>query len=56
MNNLGPVVTHFDVMGDGTEDKTPKTTVRFSASSPVILSGNEKGEVDVYRSKGLEHV
>lgn len=55
-NNLGPLVTHFDTNDDGSEDKTPKTIVRFSASCPVILSGNEKGEVDVYRSKGLEHV
>jgi len=57
INNLAPVVTHFDKLEDGvTEDSTPKTIVRFSASSPVILSGNEKGGVDVYRSKGLEHV
>ena len=55
-NNLGPLVTHFDTNDDGSEDKTPKTIVRFSSSCPVILSGNEKGEVDVYRSKGLEHV
>lgn len=50
------MVTHFDKLEDGTEDKTPKTIVRFSESSPVILTGNEKGEVDVYRTKGLEYV
>jgi hypothetical protein len=49
-------VTHFDKLEDGAEDTTPKTIVRFSASSPVLLSGNDKGAVDVYRSKGLEHV
>ena len=55
-SSLGPVVTHFDKLEDGTEDKTPKTIVRFSESSPVIMTGNEKGEVDVYRTKGLEYV
>lgn len=53
---LGPVVTHFDKLEDGHDDPTPKTIVRFSSSSPVLLTGNDKGAVDVYRSKGLEHV
>lgn len=55
-DNLGPVVTHFDKDAAGNEIKTPKTIVRFSASSPVLLSGNLEGGVDVYRTKGLEHV
>ena len=51
------MVTHFDKLDDGqTDDPTPKTIVRFSSSSPVLLTGNDKGAVDVYRSKGLEHV
>lgn len=53
---LGPVVTYFDKDENGNHDNTPKTIVRFSATSPVILSGNLKGEVDVYRTRGLEHV
>lgn len=53
---LAPVVTHFDKDANGNDIKTPKTIVRFSATSPVILTGNSKGEVDVYRTKGLEHV
>ena len=53
---MNPVKTHFDKLEDGSEDKTPKTVVRFSQTSPVVLSGNLKGQVDVYRTKGLEHV
>lgn len=30
--------------------------IRFSKNSPVVLSGNLKGSVDVYRVNGLEHV
>lgn len=30
--------------------------VAFGRDSPVILSGNSKGQVDVYRVNGLEHV
>ena len=43
VNNLNPVKTHFDKLEDGSEDKTPKTVVRFSQTSPVVLSGNLKG-------------
>jgi hypothetical protein len=35
---------------------TPKTVIRFSKNAPVILTGNMKGQVDVYRVNGLEHV
>lgn len=34
----------------------PKTVIRFSANAPVVLTGNMKGSVDVYRANGLEHV
>lgn len=58
-NNLTPRVTHFDKDKDGNDDHTPKTIVRFTpkfnAKSPVLMTGNTKGEVDVYRVKGLEH-
>lgn len=30
--------------------------VRFSPDAPVVLTGNLKGSVDVYRVNGLEHV
>ena len=53
---LNPIVTYFDQDENGEDINTPKTIVRFSATSPVILTGNLKGEVDVYRTKGLEHV
>lgn len=58
-DNLNPLVTHFDKDSNGAEIHTPKTIVRFGPpgpSSQIILSGNLVGEVDVYRSKGLEHV
>jgi hypothetical protein len=55
-DSLTPLITHFDKDADGNNIHTPKTIVRFSASSPVILTGNVQGGVDVYRSKGLEHV
>lgn len=53
---LNPIVTYFDQDENGEDINIPKTIVRFSATSPVILTGNLKGEVDVYRTKGLEHV
>jgi len=59
INELNPVITHFDKVPGGDEnsrDNTPKTIVRFSAKSPVLLTGNVNGQVDVYRTKGLEHV
>lgn len=30
--------------------------VRFNPQAPVLLTGNMKGSVDVYRINGLEHV
>lgn len=37
--------------------KHAKTVVRFTnAISPVLFTGNVCGQVDVYRSYGLEHV
>ena len=56
---LNPLITHFDEGPDKEPIKTPKTIVRFGPAGPssqIILSGNLEGEVDVYRSKGLEHV
>lgn len=55
-DNLGPQITHFDKTSDGELIHTPKTVVRFSQNAPVILTGNLKGQVDVYRVNGLEHV
>ena len=53
---LTPLVCHFDKDSEGNEIKTPKTVVRYSNESPVILTGNLDGEVDVYRTYGFEHV
>lgn len=55
-DNLGPQLTYFDKNSDGEVLNTPKTVIRFSANAPVILTGNMKGSVDVYRVNGLEHV
>jgi len=55
-DNLGPALSHFDKNSDGEIINIPKTVVRFSQNSPVILTGNMKGSVDVYRINGLEHV
>lgn len=41
---------------DGQKVDTPKTVIAFGRDSPVILTGNSKGQVDVYRINGLEHV
>ena len=55
-DNLNPLILHFDSQSDGVRVNTPKTVVAFGRESPVILTGNSKGEVDVYRVNGLEHV
>lgn len=53
---LAPLLTHFDKDANGNEVKTPKTVVRFSRNSPVVLAGTDQGKVGVYRTTGLEHV
>lgn len=55
-NNLEPKRVHFDKVDKKTFDYTAKTCVRWHAKSPVIVTGNTKGVVDVYRTFGLEHV
>jgi WD40 repeat protein len=55
-DNLNPLILHFDTQTDGVRVNTPKTVVAFGRESPVILTGNSKGEVDVYRVNGFEHV
>tara|TARA_B110000285_G_C15121633_1_gene617543 strand:+ start:2347 stop:2613 length:267 start_codon:yes stop_codon:yes gene_type:complete len=53
------LITHFDKDEQDNVISTPKTIVRFGPEGPssqIILSGNSEGEIDVYRSKGLEHV
>jgi dynein intermediate chain 4, axonemal len=55
-DNLQPVLTWFDKDASGAEVKIPKTAVRFSRNSPVVLAGTEQGKVGVYRAFGLEHV
>jgi len=51
-----PVVCHFDKDIEGNDINTPKTVVKFSKNSPVLLAGTEQGKVGVYRTMGLEHV
>ena len=53
-DTLQPQLTYFDG-GEGEKDETPKTIIEFSASSPVIFTGDLKGRVGVYRTIGLEH-
>ena len=53
---LAPVLTWFDKDAAGNNISTPKTVVRFSRNSPVLLTGTENGKVGVYRTHGLEHV
>ena len=55
-DNLQPQLTYFDKNSDGEDINVPKTVVRFSQGAPVVLTGNMKGSVDVYRVNGLEHV
>jgi len=58
-NDLGPKLTHFDkVKETGEDDHTPKTVVRYSvqgSKAPILLTGNSKGAVDVYRTYGQKH-
>lgn len=43
LDNLNPKVTYFDKDDEGKNINVPKTVVRFSATSPVLLTGNLKG-------------
>lgn len=56
LNNLAPVVCWFDTDEDGNRVNTPKTTVKFAKNLPVLLTGDTKGKVQVYRTTGLEHI
>jgi WD40 repeat protein len=56
VDTLGPIITFFDTDENDNRIHTPKTIVKFSPTAPVILTGNLNGQVDVYRTKGLEHV
>ena len=55
-DNLQPLVCFFDELESGKRDPTPKTAVKFCHNLPVIMTGNVKGKVDVYRVNGLEHI
>ena len=56
-NILKPKKMWFDKDANGEEIHIPKTVVRFNDSiSPVLFTGNAKGQIGVYRSYGLEHV
>ena len=56
-DNLKPMKMWFDKNSSGEELHIPKTVVRFNDSiSPVLFTGNSKGQIGVYRSYGLEHV
>ena len=54
-----PMKTYFDTDPITKElDHTPKTIIRYSVNgtkAPIILTGNSKGAVDVYRTYGQKH-
>lgn len=55
-DSLAPQLYQWDKDPKTGEDvHTPKTVVKFSKSSPVIMAGTTNGKVCVYRSRGLEH-
>lgn len=47
-SNITPTVVHR------TDDPTPRTMVRFCNDYPVIVSGNARGVVDVFRLKNMD--
>ena len=55
MNNLAPCKEYFDTDAEGNKNNVPKTVVKFSKTSPVIMTGSLDGRVSVYRLNGLEH-
>jgi len=55
-DSLAPQLFQWDQDPKTGEDiTTPKTVVKFSKTSPVILAGSTDGKVCVYRTRGLEH-
>jgi len=56
-NNIEPRLSWWDKQeGTNAPIKVAKTCVRWSRASPVIVTGNTQGVVDVYRHFGLQHV
>ena len=55
VNNLAPCKEYFDTDAEGNKNNVPKTVVKFSKTSPVIMTGSLDGRVSVYRLNGLEH-
>ena len=56
LNPLEPKLVYWDQTNDEQKIQDAKTVVRWSNESPVLVTGNNKGLVDVYRTQGLEHV
>lgn len=54
-DSLAPMLHQWDKDAEGNDIHVPKTIVKFSKTSPVILSGATDGRVGVYRTWGLEH-
>ncbi len=54
-DSLGSQIEHWDKNEEGELVTVPKTVVKFSKTSPVILAGSADGSVCVYRLNGLEH-
>ena len=52
---MAPQLDEWDRTPEGEKITTPKTVIKFSKTSPVILSGAVDGRVGVYRTYGLEH-
>jgi WD40 repeat protein len=48
VGNITPTVIHR------TEDHTPRTMVRFCNDYPVLVSGNSRGIVEVFRMKNMD--
>lgn len=55
LNNLSPLVCHFDEDSEGNKTGCPKTAVKFARGIPVLFTGDTQGKVHVYRTMGLEH-
>ena len=54
-DSLGPQLYQWDKDAEGNDIHVPKTVVKFSKTSPVILTGSVNGHVGVYRSYGMDH-
>ncbi|CDW80368.1 wd repeat protein [Stylonychia lemnae] len=55
-DNQQPQLTYYDRNSKGNYKNTPKSVIKFSNNRPLLITGNIKGSLDIYRLYGLNDI